>query len=63
MKINQNRTSTISTKSMRNPLMPKLITFQRLRALMPFDLGGFGVDEQIAILGADGTVATIDLVG
>ena len=48
---------------MRNPLMPKLITFQRLIALMPFDLAGLGVDEQIAILGTDRTVATIDLVG
>ena len=63
MKINKNRTSTVSTESMRNPLIPKLITFERLIALMPFDLGGFGVDEQIAILGADGTVATVDLVG
>ena len=63
MKINQNRTSTIPTKSMRNPLMAKLISFQRVIALMPFDLSGFGVDEQIAILGADGTIATVDLVG
>ena len=48
---------------MRNPLMSKLITIQRLIALMPFDLSRFGIDEQIAILGADGTVATEDLVG
>lgn len=61
-KINKNRTPTIPTKPMRNSLMPKLITFQRLIALMPFDLVGFGIDEQIAILGADGTVATVDLV-
>ena len=49
---------------MRNPLMAKLISFQRVIALMPFDLAvGFGVDEQIAVFGADGTVATVDLVG
>ena len=48
---------------MRNPLMAKFIAFQRLIALMPFDLSGFGIDEQIAILGADGTVARVDLVG
>lgn len=63
MKINQNRAATVFTESMRNPLMPKLISFQRLIALMPFDLSWFGINEQIPILGADGTVATVDLVG
>ena len=51
------------TKSMRNPLMPKLIRFQRLITLMPFDFTGFGVNEQIAMFDADGTVAAVDLVG
>lgn len=63
MEINQNRASTMFTISMRNPLMPKLIRFQRLIALMPFDFTGFGVNEQIAMLGADGTIAAVDLVG
>ena len=63
MKVNKDRTSTMLTKSMRDPFMPELINFQRVIALMPFHLTGFGINEQIAILGADGTVATVDLVG
>ena len=50
------------TKSMRDPFMPELINFQRVIALMPFHLTGFGINEQIAIFSADGTVARINLV-
>ncbi len=63
MKINQDRGRTLRTKLVIEFFIAKTIILERIVSGQPFDLVWAGIDEHVAVLGANGAVAAENLMG